>query len=545
MHKLMIVEDEPLIRAGLMHYFPWEELGVGVILEAENGKEGMLLALQEKPDLIITDIRMPEMDGLDMIEQLRPALPNTLFIILTGYNEFQYALRAIQIGNVKNFLLKPLEYDESIQTLKDCLKQLEHNQRERQSRLVLETAMRENTELKYDSVVRHLLEGAHLESPELQPFRELSLLSYSYIPVVATYLDSARPCHNSHRNGRAALQALANRASAALIKQFNNSRIMTYYRNAKLYALIAIEPAEDNLKKLANIWTNAAAVSSGRIYLSVGETAHQLSTCESTLKAAEKALYQRYFHPGQTLFLFKPTPERFGSIVVPASDRTIQLQNDDRHALLACLKEGSVVKTKQLMERLKKESLTLSSTDSIDPWLAFLQEMISVTLGFAHRNGITVEGVYSDKLLTLAFTDEFATANELFDWLADWVIQLNVAYNKQGQRSTAGDTLIFEQIEHYIKQHIDEDVTLQMVADRFFYNPSYLSRLFKTKLNKNYMSFVTEIRIQAAQQFLRNPRYLVTDVCTMCGYKSYKHFVKTFRGISGMTPTDYRKGIGL
>lgn len=107
------------------------------------------------------------------------------------------------------------------------------------------------------------------------------------------------------------------------------------------------------------------------------------------------------------------------------------------------------------------------------------------------------------------------------------------------------ETQIFEQIETYIREHIDQELTLQMVADRFFYNPSYLSRLFKAKLNKNYMTFITELRIRYAQECLAEPHYLITDVCNMCGYKSYKHFVKTFHDVTNMTPTEYRKRLGL
>lgn len=103
MYKLMIVEDEPLIRTGLKHYFSWQELGVQSIVEAENGKEGVATALREQPDLVITDIRMPEMDGLQMIEELRQFLPDTLFIILTGFNDFEYAQRAIKLGSVHAF----------------------------------------------------------------------------------------------------------------------------------------------------------------------------------------------------------------------------------------------------------------------------------------------------------------------------------------------------------------------------------------------------------------------------------------------------------
>lgn len=249
----MITEDEPLVREGLKQYFNWEELGFTALFEAENGKIGMEIALREQPDLVITDIRMPEMNGLEMIEQLRTELPYTSFVILTGFSEFSYAQKAIQLGGVHGYLLKPLQYAESLAMISACIEKI------RQGKPKLQ------------------LENHHIESIQQE------------------------------------------------------------------------KPAQSD------------------------------------------------------------------------------------------------------------------------------------------------------------------------------------------------DFLLFQQIESFIMENIKQELTLHTVAEHFFYNPSYLSRLFKSKLNKNYMTFVSEIRIQYAKECLKNPHFSITDVSKMCGYKSYKHFVKIFKSISSMTPTDYRK----
>lgn len=251
----MITEDELLVREGLKQYFNWEELGVTIILEAENGKQGKEIALLEQPDLVITDIRMPEMDGLEMIKQLRGELPNTIFIILTGFSEFSYAKTAIHLGGVHDYLLKPLQYKESLATISTCI---------------------------------------------------------------------------------------------------------------------------ENIKQ-------------------------------------------------------------------------------------------------------RKQLLTTAS----------------------HLDGL----------------------------------------NQQEDRIDSEGLHLFQQIETFVKENIKQDLTLQTVAEHFFYNPSYLSRLFKTKLNKNYMIFVSEIRVKYAQECLKQPHLSITDVARMCGYQSYKHFVKIFKSISRMTPTEYRKNL--
>jgi two-component system response regulator YesN len=551
MYKLMIVEDEPLIRAGLTHYFPWKDLGVDVILEAENGMEGIRLALQDQPDLVITDIRMPEMDGLEMIERLRPELPDTLFVILTGFNEFEYAQRAVTLGNVRNYLLKPLEYEESLATVKECLSILERSRSDRKSRLELENSVRENTHFKYGNAVKHLLDDAVTDDSDLQPFLELEELQCSYLAVTASCLSPLRSSPNELLQARLALRQLKSRVSEELQRQTGVRRVMTYRSGSKLYAVIAFESTpvasdkalSDLESTIARIWQTAAEDSACPIFLSIGCAAEHLSQLASELKSADKALYLRYFTPARVLFRLEA--EGDGGAEPEESTTSIQLRKEDRETLISCLKDGRSEEIRQLMRRLGNHAQRCSSLSALDSWLAFLQEIINVTLRFAHHNGLQVEGIYNEKLLKLTFVDDFASSEEMFEWISEWAIQLSEDFKKHGSKVPAKEHLIFEQIESFIRQHIGEDVTLQMVADRFFYNPSYLSRLFKTKLRKNYMTFVTEIRIQAAQEFLRDPRYLVTEICGMCGYKSYKHFVKTFGSLSGMTPSEYRKRIGL
>lgn len=128
MYSLLIVEDEPLIRAGLKKYFDWSSFNISTILEATNGKEGLEKSIEVKPDLIITDIRMPEMDGLEMIKAIRAESIPSEIIILTGYNEFEYAKKAIQYGGVKDFLIKPLQYDESYQSITRCMTSIQEKQ---------------------------------------------------------------------------------------------------------------------------------------------------------------------------------------------------------------------------------------------------------------------------------------------------------------------------------------------------------------------------------------------------------------------------------
>src|SRR5699024_6471296 len=113
--------------------------------------------------------------------------------------------------------------------------------------------------------------------------------------------------------------------------------------------------------------------------------------------------------------------------------------------------------------------------------------------------------------------------------------------NKVDQETFTSDFDLFTQIEDYIKHHINDDVSLHKVAEHFFYNSSYLSRLFKAKLNINYVDFVNDIKIKLAQHYLQKSQLSVAEVSMKSGFNSYKYFAKTFRNHTNMTPTEYRK----
>ncbi|WP_449603324.1 response regulator transcription factor [Paenibacillus sp. Marseille-Q9583] len=541
MYKLMIVEDEPLIRTGLKHYFAWEELGVHSIIEAENGREGMTTALREKPDLVITDIRMPEMDGLQMIEQIRNLLPDTLFIILTGFNDFEYAQKAIQLGNVHAFLLKPLEYEESLLVIQKCMNKLHLKQEDQLKRSNLEGA----------ELVKLLLEEEHsvIDDAIIHELCNFNSNYYLYLPFVLTGIPMRETCTQSTLRMREYAKKFIHYAVDEYLHDSTPHSIFTYSSKTKLYGLIVLgsPSSTDNFPLQAQVQTRIDQYLKALtlehhldLYLVIGKTTENPAQLHTSLHESGRMLYQRFYKRDCRLFYVPQWIENSNSM----KPSLIQLDENDKKRMISCIESANEQETLQLMHRLAQDILSKTDVSSPDYWLAFLQEIISVIVRFANKNHIHIEGVYSEKLLNLTFVDDFNSLETLFDWLGRWMIHLGIVYTEGLTHNHQQDVIIFEHIKSFIKENIDQDVTLQMVADRFFYNPSYLSRLFKRKLDKNYMRFVTEIRMEYAQECLKKPEILVTDVCTMCGYKSYKHFVKTFRSITNMTPSDYRKQSG-
>jgi len=529
----MIVEDEPLIRAGLKKYFNWKELNVHTIVDAENGQEGMNIALQERPDFVITDIRMPKMNGLEMIEKLRPELPDTLFIILTGHNEFKYAQQAIHHGGVHDFLIKPLQYEKSLSSILACMAKLKAMRSESQMRSTLE---QNNLRLKASQIVKHLLEDeVPLTVNSIQHLLKFTSKTYKYQIFVMTAIPhDISLSHHTRIWWRSSAESIISKSIEYIVHMSVNRQILTYFYKNKLYVIVVYDSPDDIIvdqeveKQISDGLKRLTIEHEASIFLSVSKQIEDFRNIRETLQSTDNTLYQRFFEPDRYLF--------YSNTMNSIKEPHFELDQNTKNSILFYLENGSPVKIEQLVVNLARNIPQTSSGQLF----TFLQEIISVIRQFAHKNRIPIEDVYNESLLNLAFVDNFYSIEDLFQWIASWIIRLRKDFLNNKDQINTQELQLFERIESFIRDHIDQDLTLNMIAEHFFYNPSYLSRLFKTKLNKNYMDFVKEIRIDIAQIHLQDPAYSVTDVCKICGYKSYKHFIKVFRSITNMTPTEYR-----
>lgn len=139
MLKLLIVDDEPIVRRGLRQTLPWEQLGITVVGEAKNGIEGLEMAIALKPDIVITDLKMPKLDGIGMIEKIKAAKLNPKFVILSGYGEFSYAKKAID-NEVASYLLKPVSTEEMLKTIEAVVRKIEDKRSLSQGQAILESS---------------------------------------------------------------------------------------------------------------------------------------------------------------------------------------------------------------------------------------------------------------------------------------------------------------------------------------------------------------------------------------------------------------------
>jgi len=318
--------------------------------------------------------------------------------------------------------------------------------------------------------------------------------------------------------------------------------ILTYFHKLKLYACV-VYPANIQVVadkeielELNNLLKRINNEHDFTLFLAVGDSVDNLLEVKKSFQTTKQALYRRFFEHQRHVFIKSLTEQNHDG-----NEMTVQLENREKNLIRAHLQNGDSQQLNQLMKDLTIK-LPYQSPEKL---FTYLHEIITIVFQFANQNNMEIDGVYHDKLLTLEYVDDFVFIEEIFNWLASWMGQLSSEYLNKDNVDDSQENKLFDEIRSFIIQNIDQYLTLNIVAERFYYNPSYLSRLFKIKLDKNYMTFVTEVRIDYAQQCLKDPHHSITEVSEMCGYKNYKHFVKLFKNITQMTPTEYRKQLRM
>ncbi len=190
MYRLLIVDDEEDIRNGMSRGIPWKEWGFTVVGIAENGEEAVFLTEKEKPDVVLSDIRMPKMDGVELMQYLHDNLPEIKIVILSGYNDLEYLNMAIK-NQVTEYMLKPTDIDEFEQLFRKIRKNLDEEKSRREELNQLKLAAMQSQALSYETVLNNLLDGYVGDGREYAWKQELEKEGMDFNACVMVILDTA------------------------------------------------------------------------------------------------------------------------------------------------------------------------------------------------------------------------------------------------------------------------------------------------------------------------------------------------------------------
>lgn len=520
MYKVIIVDDDPIIRKGLRSILDWESLGCTIIGDANDGLKGLALVKELSPDLILTDIKMPNMTGLEMIEEVRKFNKNLRVIIITAFRNFEYAKKALK-HDVVDLILKPTKIDDLIRSVKQSTEYLEDVKHREEELIYQKKLFNENLPLLKEKFLHDLIFG--IENPDGSEKERLELfninLSKFYILIIRFTGVEELTRYNLYLR-QIGISKLCNEVYAS---NFNVQKIQ--FRT--IQSAFLLTPTSDNknhLSELRNLSEELIQIvkSSINIEISIGLSScgSQLTDLTSCYKEATLALEKVFFTGSEVVLEYQNETNLEKSSI-----------NSNIDLLLMAIRVGNSEKVQSWFEQLTNISLqnTISISDAKNICGEIYMKIINVQTKSNRTNSDTL-----DILKTIYESTEFSV---MINIIKNVALELS---NNNSNVEKKSLSKIVQQTKETIKSNYNNSITLVTLAEQVLVSPSYLSRIFKKVEGITLNEYINKIRINKAIYLLRNTKLKSYQVAESVGIQDPHYFSRIFKKITGVNPSSYR-----
>ena len=505
--------------------------------DASDGELALPMIREIQPDLLITDIKMPFMDGLTLIKLVRSELPRTKIVIISGYDDFTYAQQAIRMG-VDQYLLKPIIKDKLVEILVELYGKMNE---ERQQQEYIEYFRREAQE--YENFSRRsffekIVTGVLNESEIIETARSMDMdIEAPFYNIVLFSLSSAEYDGSAPEIYTENLASLQDDVTKLFI---GRPELILFRWNITIYAVL-VRGSEDDIvtntiECIKNIRDRCLAAGNDvGWYIARGTPVPRLSALPSCFAEASRILSYRYLCPDEHIL----TEASIQDLRENSRFRAGTCSNEiDTEHVRKFLSGGTENEIEDFLEQV------LENTGERVVSTALLCRYLAMTIYFAALKYLEMIGCSIDSLWSIDLwpSDSIATAGDLRNYAREVIRR---AIDLRDRESTRRQHVLLKQAIDYIdKNFSDPSISLDKVAKNVNISPSYLSAVFSQEVGQTLTEYITSRRINEAKNMLRNTDMRLSEIAFAVGYKDPHYFSFVFRKVSGCTPSDYRRGTG-
>lgn len=522
MIQLMIVDDEPLFREYLTNFIPWQDYGFSIVAEAKNGLEALALAEEFQPDVVLTDINMPKMDGLEFATRLLEAAPETGIVFITGHNEFDYARKAIRLG-ASDYILKPFEKEELIITLlklKDNIHEANKmaftdNEEDTSFMMPLLTSMFHQNNQSLQNKLKDY--GFHNPETEFMVIcLDIDHINYNYSNQEEKMLwrfsvmNILKELLNDHESLQPENYHIFYDYEGNITGILENKALTEAYLEVLHHLLDAVNKYLD-----FNITIGFSTLKKG------------ISGIASSYNEALSALHNKYIHKNSQIIYYdsiSDSSKDFSFYNAEFNEELLSyLRAKDKAGVHTCLN--------QLYENIALHQVSFDFSRIIQ------MGVISLLISYMTQSGKSLSIIFGeeyspfnsfDKADTLALQEKLVT--QLYD--------TTLAYFENNQPSRSQH--VASQGMDYINQNFkNSSLTIQDIASAQYINQTYLRSMFKKEYGLTVSDYLTKVRMEAASNLIKQKTYRLADIAEMVGYNDSSYFSKCFKKFYGLSPSQY------
>lgn len=534
--KVFLVEDEMVIRRGIKNSIDWEKEGYIFCGEASDGELAYPMIIKEKPDILITDIRMPFMDGLELCKLVKKELPNIKILILSGYDEFDYAKEAIRLG-VTEYLLKPISSGKLLEALNGVSESIRREKEDKDLVRKYMEEMRENTEHEKQKFFEQMIAGNLSMADALETGKKyemnLSAGMYNLLLFRFTLGEENRKSGELLGEAEYAIEKLTERLEY----------VFEFQRGVEGWAFLLMADNEEQMservkelsKDLEEIMKNYSTIA---YFGGIGQPVARLRELEESFREAERALAARF-----TMELNR---------IISVEDIRMA-QNVDTLDDIEITSFGEIEKTRTMLEKFLNNGAEDEIDEFVDVYINELPEenlksvlmrqyiimdAYIVMMSFCEK----IEGIEGEMQ---AQSEELKNSMKTIQTLEEIKNYIRMLLKKIiGVRDTISGRRYSDIIEiakdQIRKTYMSDEISLNTIAAEVGMSPSYFSSIFSKEMGKTFVEYLTEIRMDRAKELLMCSSMKTSEIGHEVGYKDPHYFSYIFKKTQNCTPKEFR-----
>lgn len=543
MLKIFLAEDEVVVRETIKRMIPWEELGFELVGEAADGEMALPLLIRQQPDLLITDIKMPFMDGLTLARLAKKEIPGLKVVILSGYDDFNYAKQAIGIG-VEDYLLKPITKNALIERLSEIRSRYEHEKTQKEYYEKFQREMQAYEKNSSRDFFEALVDGS-MDMMEVYKRAEklgLDIVAEAYNVLIFTM--NCDEDFSGQRDEYSSWEA----ESLELLENFfaGHSSAMLFRSNIFSYGVLLKgqrETIEENTRACVDEIRKILSRQNGRRewFLAVGQSVERLSQIQKSYHTASRAFSQRYLYDENILYYdAMETMEHPGGQA--ETEDNAYLQKVDVNALNpAILQKFLSNGLQEETENFVKDYFYAIGQEPMES-LVFRNYVI-LNVRFSVISFIKGLGCDTNEMESADTEEVLAESGKNMESAIAYAKKMiSQAIEIRDQNSGNKNRSILKTAVDFIDSHyMDEEISLNTVANVANVSSNHFSALFSQNMGQTFIEYLTTLRMNKAKELLRCTGMRSSEIAGEIGYKDAHYFSYLFKKTQGMTPSDYRK----
>ncbi|MDQ0338654.1 two-component system response regulator YesN [Caldalkalibacillus uzonensis] len=526
MYKVLLVEDEALERQALRSMLESMFDDLDVVGEAENGRKAIELAEALHPDIITIDIKMPGMDGLQTIEEIKNIHPNARFIVLSAYDAFDYAQKAIEL-NVTHYVLKPYKRAELKEKVHRACQQIDRDRAERLEKLKLKDQLGHMSTLAEIEWVSTLIYD-QIHDLSFETLTDLLGIHFTYGAGVIVYVQPKSNAASQPKGDAPCRQAVYQTVKNQLKKQMQCLVGPMTGDHIPVFIFMDGNGMSVSLRShivvsLRNVFQQLSAkniLTDCHLIAGVGRPSRTLASLKQSYHEAMLAVRGRSVK-GNIRF--------YDDLLLNEKDLHIPFEKEKR--LLQAVQHGQTESAVQILNEIMDEVS-----------VGFQNQLVEVSRYLSELFIILTRISEEARMLTQELTSFLHAASvEQLRETALYRLQLILAQiNKEGHHHSED---ILNRAKSYLHDHYNEDISLDMVARHVGLSPYYFSKLFKEQMSMNFIDYLTQLRIDKAKELMLTSNLSVKEICFEVGYRDPNYFSRVFKKSEGITPSQFRRRV--